>query len=871
MATSSPYSQNDYGVFNYRPYSLPVNQIAAAFTAKNNAWEVGAQRVKSRYDSIMDLDLSKDENKKIRDEFMQKAQGELQKLSTQDLSDPTVQRKGLTLFQPLLQDKGILYDDQATKHYKSILSDAEQLRKKDNGKYYSQDNLQYALDGWDDFLKNPDREAGQQYLQRAKTMTPYYDPSDEISKINKDCGTNSVSNEASTGKYIAGVSDKSKTSSKIYGCLEAGLSDKAKQQLKIEGHVAYGKNYGALQQDFTESANDKKKYYQQELGNRQAQMAALSKQKGTEAQVAQLKAESDQIGDAISSIDKDLTKYSSWDENYIKDNYDTLAYTAYSKRWKDSYSHAFATTDVNHTLKGNPIYITEFTQDQLNRRMSAGFAHDFSMSDYNFKQDVAKDNLNYQQAVSLAGVNAGYAINLENVKSQHELEKEMIKGIDKEGNVLDPIERLSRMQNAGYSPEQIQQYMGRATETTTDNADIMALKLNEYQTKDHEINNDVLGKLRTIMPDNTLLKSIGAQVKTPDDIQNVWRVAHQYIANAPKNDPLRQQLVDGENQSHQNTISHTALSSVYNNAKDRVVKQNPEIYNNYNKEFTKTVNGMKPYTTDKGDTLSPQRLMSIFSGQDPQYTLEIGHLPGTININSEPSGLIKDKRTNQIVGVSKDLEKLTSLNKDKSTNFNQKLNEELGKDQLTQKLVLNTGNVFTKGSRATKFVSDVVGGAFGELGKDYNPVSVGGLDTQTGEINIQLTDKQGKLIPASKIVETMAASGAGASNYSLVNENTVRIKIPGAAGIIATPQGDLDVRQVLDYASTNINNNQRELKLEVARGKDGIKYEVRVSKKIGGGVEYEILGNGTPLPIARIPGMDPKESTIKTLNTILHQ
>ncbi len=150
MATSSPYSGNDYSVFNGRPYNLPVNAIAQTFAAKNNAWEQGAQRVKSRYDSLLDLDLTNPENRKIRDEFLQKSQADMQKLSFQDLADPNVQKAGMNLFTPLFQDEGIMADDQATKHYRKIMSDASMYRQKDNGKYYNDANLQYALDGWDE-------------------------------------------------------------------------------------------------------------------------------------------------------------------------------------------------------------------------------------------------------------------------------------------------------------------------------------------------------------------------------------------------------------------------------------------------------------------------------------------------------------------------------------------------------------------------------------------------------------------------------------------------------------------------------------------------------------------------------------------------
>ena len=95
MPATSPYSGNDYqAVSNFRPYELPVNDIFKAISAQNQFWDAGAARVKSYYDKGLNLDLTLEENRKIRDQFMKDAEKEMIKLSTMDLADPSVQRKG---------------------------------------------------------------------------------------------------------------------------------------------------------------------------------------------------------------------------------------------------------------------------------------------------------------------------------------------------------------------------------------------------------------------------------------------------------------------------------------------------------------------------------------------------------------------------------------------------------------------------------------------------------------------------------------------------------------------------------------------------------------------------------------------------------
>lgn len=106
MAATSPYSPNDYhAVSNFRPYELPINDIYKAVSAQSEFWRKGAERIKAYHDTALNLKLSLEPNKQIRDQYIKDAEKQLTKLSSADVSDPAVQRQGFALYKPLFQDE----------------------------------------------------------------------------------------------------------------------------------------------------------------------------------------------------------------------------------------------------------------------------------------------------------------------------------------------------------------------------------------------------------------------------------------------------------------------------------------------------------------------------------------------------------------------------------------------------------------------------------------------------------------------------------------------------------------------------------------------------------------------------------------------
>lgn len=387
MPASSPYTGNDYqSISNFRPYVLPVNDIFKAIQAQNMYWDQGASRVKSVYDNALDLRLSLEPNKQLRKQFMDSSEKQLDKLSSMDLSDPSVQRQGFNIFKPLFQDEGIVYDDLMTRHYDKVRNDALGFRQSNNGKEYSDINLSYAMDGYNEFVSSKDRMAGKKFYQNRREYTPYYDYTEDFAKALKGCNPSSVE----TGSPIYGDKGtmtgytkdqyvKSLSVEQARGCIEAGLSPNAARQLQIEGAVSYKNHPDVL-------ASDTASYLSTVSGNLSSQLqslagkkAALSSSKDyTEDQKKLMSSQYDEairnISDEIDKTNHSVNKLNNGDYSDLKENFDSYAGSVYS--WKKLYRKALASSfqEQKEIYKADPVQLNaiKFSQDKYLNQMDYG-------------------------------------------------------------------------------------------------------------------------------------------------------------------------------------------------------------------------------------------------------------------------------------------------------------------------------------------------------------------------------------------------------------------------------------------------------------------------------------------------------------------
>jgi hypothetical protein len=384
MAATSPYSPNDYqAVSNYRPYELPINDIFKAISAQNAFWDAGAARVKAKYEDALNLKLSLEPNKAIRDQYLKDAEKQLTKLSSGDLANPAVQRQGFALFKPLFQDEGIIYDDLTTRHYDKVRNDALTYRNKDNGKGFSDINFQYAMQGYSEFLNSKDRMAGKGFYESRKEYTPYYDYTEDFSKALKDCKPSSVettspqygASGATTG-YLKETYSRSLSAAQVQGCLGAGLSPNGQRQMQIEGAVMYKNNLPVLASDTATYLGGVSTNLATRLQQLSASKAAILSKKdiSDKEKAVILEGIDNEVKGTTEELEKtnhSVSKILNGDYTDIQNNYDTYAGSVYSykKLYKKALSSAFEETKSNY--KADPVQLSaiKFQQDKYLNQM----------------------------------------------------------------------------------------------------------------------------------------------------------------------------------------------------------------------------------------------------------------------------------------------------------------------------------------------------------------------------------------------------------------------------------------------------------------------------------------------------------------------
>lgn len=432
MAATTPYQQNDYqAVTNYRPYQLPVNDIFKALQAQNQFWEVGAQKVKSVYDNALNLKLSLEPNKEIRKRYMQEAEKQLTKLSSKDLSDPSIQREGFDIFKPLFQDEGIMSDDQATRWIEDVQGDIQRARETENGKGYADSNAMVAMEGVYEFKNAKDRFAGKNYLSNKRSYTQYYDPGKEMMDILKNCKgptTSSTMPGAQGEMYLHTQEVSGASPARVQSCMNSGLSQHAKDQLGIDGYASYmsnnridhpeGKNYQAVRDDYMATFKGSLDSVNQDVGDLDGKILAYQHayNKTKDPRYLDMKKAAEGVRggylDQAKNLNETATQLNAGNLDFIKKNYGSLAEQLYTKKKLGTFGEAFR-------------------NDKTEEKYSADAAR---LQQQRLVYDQAKTNSGYQHDKDMAKVNFDYDMQLEALKGSFKGKK-----LDKNGNLLEEL------------------------------------------------------------------------------------------------------------------------------------------------------------------------------------------------------------------------------------------------------------------------------------------------------------------------------------------------------------------------------------------------------------------------------------------------
>ncbi len=703
MATSSPYSNNDYSGVQTRPFNLPVNDIMKAFVAKNQYWEDGARRIKSVYDNALNLSLTKDGNKQIKDDFLIKAQEEIKKLSSSDLGDIAVQKAGISVFTPLFKDDGIMSDDQATKYIHSTNQDALSYRDKDGGKEYSATNHAYALDGANEFndSNNKDRFAGRKYLEQKKQYVPYYDTTTEMLNIQSKCGDTSNTNVSIEQGYMKTITDSGIPEDKLKGCIVSGLSDKARKQFSINGYVAYGKNYGALASDYDKNLINSEATIKNIIAKNEGYLSAVGKNSLSPEMKQLYQSKNENLTRSLVDIQQSRQKITSGDYSEVKDKYETISGSIFSDRAINNFASSFFTNKHDVKLQADGWQMALLTQQGLNTRQ-----------DIDFKNDKTMETLKHENAMELM---FGKSI----MGGKNGL------SIGNPYNTPDPA-------------------FGAGEETQTTTYDNLIKTIDSTSNNYNKEIEDMFIFLKNSNIDNKWLHGKDVNYfKTPEGVKELYNYINVYTKGLLDVKDLK--TLSQLKPFFDNLSGYRQAIDINSEIKNKVDSQiAPEVKAKFDNQLASIYNGFKPFMID-GRLIDGNRQKAILNGYDNDYKVEIGSGGGGI-LGDMTSGnygktyAVVDKRTGRIVPISNEFNKATTdyskLMDATKSEFKGKADDVLGKQYSTQVATFNIDK-----SRESNIWKERFASRLAPSDKDF--------DKQIGVLNSKLNGTATFRIPKS--------------------------------------------------------------------------------------------------------------------------
>lgn len=183
------------GVTDYipqiQPFKPDLNFYQGVLETKQAQYQAGYDKISNMYGTLLNSELSRGDNMERRDEFFNKIQSNIQKISGLDLSRSENVSAAGKIFQPLIDDKYLLKDMSFTKKYRDEQGKAQYFlnctdEKKCGGKYW--DGGVRALDYQRaDFI---DASLEESMSFQNPTYTPYVDVYKKAMDFAKDMGFN---------------------------------------------------------------------------------------------------------------------------------------------------------------------------------------------------------------------------------------------------------------------------------------------------------------------------------------------------------------------------------------------------------------------------------------------------------------------------------------------------------------------------------------------------------------------------------------------------------------------------------------------------------------------------------------------------------
>ncbi len=243
------------------PYKPNFDFLNTVLATRQARYDSALNQLSGSYGSIVYADLTRDDNKIARDNFLKNSEKAIQQITSLDLSDPANVQLAQQVFQPFVEDRQMQYDIMLTKGANKAKKQADMFKNSmdpDIASKYWETGVR-AVDYKLLEFKNADRDKA--YKMAIPKYTPYINVIKEAKNILGDDFNISV--DEKIGGYIVTTKNGDKAINTIHQYLDAALSTDPRVR-EYAGTLAYVSSMDdimALSQSYGGDINEAKAQY----------------------------------------------------------------------------------------------------------------------------------------------------------------------------------------------------------------------------------------------------------------------------------------------------------------------------------------------------------------------------------------------------------------------------------------------------------------------------------------------------------------------------------------------------------------------------------------------------------------------------------
>lgn len=234
---------------NIQVQAPDFNMLTKAAASVQGRYLEGFNKYKSTINSLLNANITSDDNKKFRSEYFKKVDSYLNNLGGIDFSNPANVSVADTLIDPLVKDKEFIYDLNFSTMQAAERSKLDQVRSSTDEKVFSQysPTMEAAMSYAEQDMKNTKRGDGSMYKISPQKFVPFVN----IQNVLNDAAIKQklqIKEDRLTGAYIVTDVNGNQAVGDFTNWARLQLGETYNQQLLVTGKVAIRQQLDSLMQ-----------------------------------------------------------------------------------------------------------------------------------------------------------------------------------------------------------------------------------------------------------------------------------------------------------------------------------------------------------------------------------------------------------------------------------------------------------------------------------------------------------------------------------------------------------------------------------------------------------------------------------------------